>query len=154
MKFTKTEIPSMYVIELEPHCDERGFFSRSFDEEEFKQRGLNCNFVQQNISMNKHRLTLRGMHFQRMPHSDDKLVRCTKGRLFDVAVDLRRDSPAYLKWVGFELSEQNNRQLYIPRGCAHGFLTLEDNSVIYYQVTNKYNAFSGGASDGTMKNLT
>ena len=128
----------MYLIDIEPISDSRGFFARSFDNEEFLKYGLNVNFVQNNISCSLKKYTLRGLHVQLPPYGEDKFVRCTQGSLYDVVIDLRKDSPSYLKWVGIELNSCNFQQLYIPKGCAHGFLTLEDNTSFFYQVTSRY----------------
>ena len=136
MKFFETELKCSYIIELEKLEDERGFFSRSWDRNEFKEQGLNHNLVQCNISFSKKRGTLRGMHFQKKPFEEVKLVRCTRGKIFDVIIDLRPESNTYKKWIGVELKSDDFKMLYIPEGFAHGFQTLEDNTEVFYQVSN------------------
>ena len=138
MKFTETPIPGVVVVDIEPLEDERGFFARSFCAEEFAARGLTDSFVQTNIAFNAARGTLRGMHYQAAPKPEPKLVRCSRGALFDVAVDLRPDSPAYGRWTGHELSAANHRALHIPEGCAHGLLTLEDHTEVTYLMGAAY----------------
>lgn len=133
MKFIETKIPGVRVVELEKMPDERGFFARSWDEKEFKPaRGNPFHIVQCNISFNTRAGTLRGMHYQESPYEETKVVRCTRGAVYDVALDLRPDSPAYRQWVGVELTAENHRSLYIPEGCAHGFQTLSDNTEVSY----------------------
>lgn len=135
MIFTETKIHGVYIIEPELLSDERGFFARSFCKEEFRNHGLETDIVQCNISYNKKKGTFRGMHYQVPPFEEAKIVSCTKGSIYDVVVDLRRDSQTYCQWVATELSEKNFKIMYIPRGCAHGFQTLEDNTMVYYQMT-------------------
>ena len=135
MIFGPTGIGGVWVIEPERFEDERGFFARTWDAGEFERRGLNGRLVQCSISYNGHRGTLRGLHYQAAPHEEAKLVRCTAGAIFDVAVDLRPDSPTYTRWFGVELSADNRLALYIPEGCAHGFLTLADDSEVLYQIS-------------------
>lgn len=142
MIFQETKLPGVFEIDMELKHDERGFFARSWCEKEFAEHGLNPRLVQCNISFNTHKGTLRGMHYQAPPFSEAKLVRCTKGKLYDVVIDLRSQSPSYKKWIGVELSESNHRMLYIPEGCAHGFLTLEKETEIFYQMSEFYNAES------------
>lgn len=132
MIFKKTEIAGVYVIELEPFQDERGFFSRIFCEKEFEQAGLVSDFVQINHSTSRYKGTIRGLHFQLPPHSEVKVLRCVRGSLYDVIVDLRKNSLTFLKHFRIELSESNNRMLYIPTGFAHGFQTLSDNTSLIY----------------------
>ncbi len=132
MIFHETEVPGVVLVELEKMVDQRGFFARSFCGSEFAAHGLHASFVQTNISFNSQRATLRGMHFQAEPKPEPKLVRCTRGAAFDVALDLRRDSPTFCRWVGRELSEDNHHALYVPAGCAHGLLTLTDNTEVSY----------------------
>lgn len=134
MRFIETSIPGAYLIEIEPIEDERGFFARSWCQREFAEHGLDANLVQCNISFNHARGTLRGLHFQAPPHEETKLVRCTRGALFDVLVDMRPASPAYCRWEGFELTAMNHRMLYVPKGLAHGFQTLEDDTEVFYQM--------------------
>lgn len=135
MIFTETEIQGVYVVEPEPHMDERGFFARSFCKEEFREKGLETEIVQCNISYNKKSGTLRGMHYQAPPFEEAKIVSCVRGSIYDVIVDLRRDSSSYCRWFATELTEHNFKMVYIPKGCAHGFQTLEDNCMVYYQMT-------------------
>lgn len=140
MKFTETDIAGVYVIELDVKEDERGFFARTWDEEEFKRRGLFSRIVHANISGNPHKGTLRGLHYQTKPHEEAKVVRCSRGAIFDVAVDLRPDSPSFKKWGSIELTERNGRMFYIPEGCAHGFQTVEDNVEVSYLMSDAYHA--------------
>jgi dTDP-4-dehydrorhamnose 3,5-epimerase len=123
---------------MELHRDERGFFARSWCEREFRENGLNPKLVQCSISYNERKGTLRGVHYQAPPYPEAKLVRCTKGSLYDVALDLRPDSPSYLRSTGVELTAANHRALYIPEGCAHGFLTLEESTEALYQMSEFY----------------
>jgi dTDP-4-dehydrorhamnose 3,5-epimerase len=126
------------VIEPEPLADERGWFTRLFDAEEFHARGMNPQVVQCNASFNARRNTLRGMHYQVEPHGESKLVRCARGAIFDVAIDLRSESPAYGGWHGLELSAENGLSFYIPAGMAHGFQTLTDDCEVLYQMGYRY----------------
>lgn len=138
MKFRETLLQGVWLIEPELLGDERGWFARTFDRDEFRARDLNPEVVQCNASHNAQRYTLRGMHYQADPHGESKLVRCVSGAIFDVALDLRRDSPTYLAWHGAELSAENGHALYIPPGFAHGFQTLCDNSDVLYQMGHPY----------------
>jgi dTDP-4-dehydrorhamnose 3,5-epimerase len=138
VKFVETPLPGAWAIELEELDDERGWFARTFDAEEFRSRGLNPEVVQCNASFNHRRGTLRGMHYQAEPHGESKLVRCVRGAIFDVAVDLRPDSATYRHWHGVELSAENRLAFYIPAGLAHGFQTLADGSEVLYQMGNPY----------------
>ena len=138
MRFIETPLPGAWVIELEEIEDERGWFARTFDAEEFRARGLNPAVVQCNASFNVHRDTVRGMHYQAEPHGESKLVRCVRGAIFDVAVDLRSESSTYRAWHGVELSAENRLAFYIPAGLAHGFQTLAENSEVLYQMGNPY----------------
>lgn len=138
MIFTKTNLNGAYVIDIEKKEDNRGFFARTFCAQEFLSNELDSTFVQANTSFNYKKGTLRGMHFQKSPYEEDKLVRCTKGSIFDVIIDLRKDSPTYKKWFGVELSEENRKSLFVPKGFAHGYMTLEDNSEVTYLVTEFY----------------
>jgi dTDP-4-dehydrorhamnose 3,5-epimerase len=135
MRFVETLIADVWVIEPERFEDERGFFARTWDTGVFAEHGLSPAFVQSSISYNRNRGTLRGLHFQAAPHEEAKLVRCTTGAIFDVAVDLRRDSQTFRGWFGTELSAENRLALYVPQGCAHGFLTLTDDSEVSYQIS-------------------
>lgn len=138
MIFRETPLPGAFVIELEPHADPRGFFARSYCRLEFEEHGLATGFVQSNISWNRRAGTLRGLHYQAAPHREAKLVRCTAGALHDVIVDLRADSPARFRWVGVDLSARSRRMLYVPEGFAHGFLTLEPGTEVFYEMTAAY----------------
>jgi dTDP-4-dehydrorhamnose 3,5-epimerase len=138
MIFTETKIEGTFIVEPELLIDDRGFFCRSFCRHEFAQRGLNPEVAQCNISFNLFAGTLRGMHYQDAPHAEEKLVRCTRGNLYDVVIDLRGESPTFKQWIALELSAENWRMLYIPKGCAHGFLTLTDNTEIVYQMSEFY----------------
>jgi dTDP-4-dehydrorhamnose 3,5-epimerase len=138
MIFTETKIQGAFVIEPEFLTDERGFFARSFCKVEFLKNGLETDIAQCNISYNKKLGTLRGMHFQSPPHEEAKIVSCTKGAICDVVLDLRKESKTYCQWESFELTDDNFRMLYIPKGCAHGFQTLKNDTVVYYQMTEVY----------------
>ena len=138
MIFTPTPISGVFVIEPETHADERGFFARTWCAHEFAAHGIDVPFVQCNISFNRHRGTLRGMHFDEPPFAETKLVRCTRGALFDVAIDLRPDSPTYRNHVGVTLTPEAANMLFIPEGLAHGFLTLADDTEVCYQMSEFY----------------
>jgi dTDP-4-dehydrorhamnose 3,5-epimerase len=138
MMFTRTMIAGAFLVDLEPITDERGFFARSFCRHEFVARGLNPELAQCNVSLNRRRGTLRGMHWQAAPHEEAKLVRCTRGMLHDVIIDLRAGSPTYRRHAAVLLSAENRRMLYVPEGCAHGFLTLEDDTEVLYQMSAFY----------------
>jgi dTDP-4-dehydrorhamnose 3,5-epimerase len=145
MQLRETLLPGVWTIDIDAAEDERGFFARTFCADTFGKSDLvNC-FPQCSISFNRKRGTLRGMHLQCEPYGEAKLVRCTSGILFDVAVDLRRGSPTFGRWVGFELSAENRRSLYISAGLAHGFLTLADATEVFYQISRPYvpEAFRG-----------
>lgn len=138
MIFTPTEIPGVVVVDVDKQEDSRGFFGRSFCVEEFGAQGLSLPVVQCDVSFNRKKGTLRGLHYQLPPKAEVKLVRCTRGRLFDVAVDLRRESPTYCRWVGIELDADSHRAVFIPEGCAHGFQTLVDDCEVFYQMGAAY----------------
>ncbi len=138
MKFIPTPLTGAFVIELEERGDERGFFARAFCIKEFESNGLNQSIVQINNSLSKDTGTLRGMHYQLAPKSEDKIVRCIKGRLFDVIIDIRSESKTFKNWFGVELSAENRLSLYVPKGFAHGFITLEENTEAFYLVTEFY----------------
>ena len=138
MIFTETKLRGAYVIEPQTINDERGFFARTWSVEEFSAERLNANLVQCNTSWNKQKGTVRGMHFQTPPHEEAKLIRCTAGALYDVIVDLRRDSPTWGQWVGIELTRKNLRMIYVPEGFAHGFQTLAHGTDVFYQVSAYY----------------
>ena len=138
MKFTRTALRDVVVVDLEPATDERGFFARTFSREGFEEQGLDPAVDQTSISFNLRERTLRGLHYQKGSAAESKLVRCTRGRVFDVAVDVRPESATYLGWVGVELSADNRRALFVPRGHAHGFLTLETETELLYQISAPY----------------
>jgi dTDP-4-dehydrorhamnose 3,5-epimerase len=138
MRFTPTPLPGAWVIELDELADERGWFARTFDAEEFHARGLDPAVVQCNASFTARRGTVRGLHYQAEPHRESKLVRCVRGAIFDVAVDLREDSPARCSWHAVELSAENRLGFYIPAGLAHGFQTLHDDCEVLYQMGHRY----------------
>lgn len=139
MKFTETKLKGAFVIELEPVEDERGFFARSFCQKEFKKYVGLFHVVQTNMSYNKKRGTLRGMHYQASPYGEIKLVQCVAGSIFDAIIDIRPKSSTFTQWTSVELSANNHRLLYVPKGFAHGYLTLEDNTTVFYQVSEFYN---------------
>jgi dTDP-4-dehydrorhamnose 3,5-epimerase len=138
MIFKETELPGVFVVELERHADERGFFARTWCAREFAEHGLGAELVQANVSFNRRAGTLRGMHWQAEPHAEDKLVRVTAGAVWDVAVDLRPGSATYTRHVGVRLDARNRSALWIPKGFAHGFLTLEDATEVVYQMSAFY----------------
>jgi dTDP-4-dehydrorhamnose 3,5-epimerase len=138
MKFRRTGFEGLFVIELERLADSRGFFARSWCAREFADHGLETAVAQCNISYNEKRGTLRGLHFQEKPFEEDKIVRCTKGLIYDVAVDLRSNSPTFRRWFAVELSEENRQAIFIPKGFAHGFQTLVDGSEVLYQMSEFY----------------
>ena len=138
VKFTETGIVGAYVIDPVRFHDDRGFFAEAWNNEEARQLGLTTRVEQCNLSFNPLKGTLRGMHYQRAPHEEAKLVRCTAGAVFDVLVDLRADSPTFKRWFGTELTAENRQMLYVPEGCAHGYLTLVDDSEVFYQISAKY----------------
>jgi dTDP-4-dehydrorhamnose 3,5-epimerase len=138
LKFTETRIGGVFLVDLEPVADDRGFFARTYCEEEFRRNGLEPRIAQSSMAFNARRGTLRGMHFQREPHSEVKLVRCTSGGVYDVVIDLRADSPTFRQWFGTELTARNRRMIYIPHGIAHGYQSLEDETEISYQMSAPY----------------
>jgi dTDP-4-dehydrorhamnose 3,5-epimerase len=138
VKLVATPLPGAYVVELEPLRDERGWFARTFDAAAFAELGLDPAVVQCNVSFNERAGTLRGMHYQEAPHGEPKLIRCTRGAVFDVIVDLRPGSPAFRRWFGIELREGGTSSLFAPAGLAHGFQTLEDASELHYQMGYHY----------------
>lgn len=145
MIFLSTEVQGVIRVEPDRHEDRRGYFARTFCEQEFAAQGCPFRPVQCSTSFNVRRRTLRGLHFQSEPHGEDKLVRCTRGEIFDVAVDLRQDSRTFLQVATAVLSPENGRQFFIPRGCAHGFVTLSDNTEVEYMISA---AFVPGAASG------
>lgn len=138
MRFTPTPIPRLFVVDLESRVDERGFFARAWCQHELSSQGLSGNCVQANLSYNTRRGTLRGMHFQLPPHCEDKFVRVVCGAVHDVVVDLRPDSPTFERWFATELNATQRRALFIPQGCAHGYLTLTDDAEVFYLVSAPY----------------
>jgi dTDP-4-dehydrorhamnose 3,5-epimerase len=145
MRFAQTEIAGVVLVTAERHADERGYFARTWCQDEFAAHGLDPRVVQRNVSYNRAAATLRGMHYQRQPYAEAKLVSCTSGAIFDVAIDLRRDSPTWRRWVAAELRADTGTMLYIPEGCAHGFLTLEPETSVEYLMSA---AFEPSAAAG------
>lgn len=138
MLFTEVKLAGALLIEPEPIEDERGFFARTWSQREFQERGLDANWVECNISFNRKKGILRGLHYQAAPYAQAKLVRCTMGAIFDVIVDLRQDSPTFRQWASVRLSAGNRSMLFVPEGFAHGFQTLEDESEVFYQMSQYY----------------
>lgn len=138
MRFLETPLSGAYVMEVEKREDERGFFGRSWCARELAEHGLDTSVVQANVSFNKAKGTVRGMHFQSAPHEEVKIVRCTRGSMYDVIVDLRPESPTYCQWFGIELSADNYRMLYIPKRFGHGYQTLEDDVDLMYMVSSSF----------------
>lgn len=138
MIFVETGLKGAFVVELETIEDERGYFARTWDPKEFEARGLDPQLAQCSVSFNKRKATLRGMHYQASPHEETKLVRCTRGGIYDVIVDLRPGSPTFKRWVATELTADNLRMLYVPKGFAHGFQTLQDDTEVFYQISESY----------------
>jgi dTDP-4-dehydrorhamnose 3,5-epimerase len=143
MIFNETRIAGVYRLEPERFKDERGFFAPAFRSSEFAARGLASVFVENNISYSQQRGTLRGMHYQAPPHGQAKLIRCTRGAIYDVAVDLRPDSPTFKQWIAAELTADNRSMVYVPGDCAHGFQTLTDDTEVFYMVSHPYAPDSG-----------
>ncbi|WP_298819612.1 dTDP-4-dehydrorhamnose 3,5-epimerase [Chloroflexus sp.] len=144
MRFLPTELKDAYIIELEPREDNRGFFARVWAKDEFAEHGLVDRVVQMNLSYNRLAGTLRGMHFQHAPYAETKLVRCIRGAIYDVIIDLRPESPTYKRWIGVKLTAANRLALYVPEGFAHGFQTLEDETEVFYQVSQYYTPSAEG----------
>jgi dTDP-4-dehydrorhamnose 3,5-epimerase len=138
MNFIEIGLKDAYIIEPNKIEDQRGFFTRVFDEKEFKKRGLNNHIIQSNCSVSKNKGTLRGLHFQIKPHEESKLIRCTKGKIFDVIIDIRENSPTFMKWKSALLDSSKHNMIYVPEGFAHGFQTLEDNTEVFYHVSHEY----------------
>jgi dTDP-4-dehydrorhamnose 3,5-epimerase len=138
MIFAATRLEGAWLIDIEPREDERGFFARTWCRQELAAQGLETEIAQESLSFNRYCGTVRGLHFQRSPHEETKIVRCTRGAIFDVIVDLRPRAPSYLRWQRFELTAENRRALYIPKGFAHGFQTLTDDAEIAYQISAFY----------------
>jgi dTDP-4-dehydrorhamnose 3,5-epimerase len=145
LKFEATKLAQAFVVDLEPRGNERGFFARTFCEREFEAHGLPTRFPQCNLSRNKHKGTLRGMHYNAAPHGESKLVRCNSGAIYDVIVDLRPGSPTRFEWIGVELSAETGRALFVPEGFAHGFVTLADDTDVHYHMGRFY---EGAAARG------
>jgi dTDP-4-dehydrorhamnose 3,5-epimerase len=142
MRFTETPLPGAWIIDIEPLADERGFFARTMCQEEFGLHGLATNLIQQSVSWNPNEGTLRGLHYQTQPHEEEKLVRVTRGAIFDVLVDVRRTSPSFGQWFGIHLSAENRRQVFVPKGVAHGFQTTAPDTEVFYQMSVSYDAAS------------
>ena len=140
MRFRETELPGVFAIRLEPISDERGFFARSWCQQEFADHGLNPKLVQCSISFNARKGTLRGIHYQVAPYAEAKVVRCARGAIYDVVVDLRPRSATFKNWIGVALTAENRDMIYVPEGCGHGFLTLENETEVFYQMSEVYNA--------------
>ena len=138
MIFTNTALPGAVIVDVERREDARGHFARTYCAREFEAHGLPTQMVQTNMSLTRHAGTLRGMHYQLAPHAEDKLVRCVRGAIWDAIIDIRPDSPTYCQWTGVELSETNGRMLLVPKGFAHGFVTLTDDAAVTYQVSAFY----------------
>lgn len=138
MIFTETKLKGAYIIEISKIGDERGFFGRSWCRKEMEEQGLNADIAQINTSLSKEKGTLRGLHYQVAPYQECKMIRCTRGAIFDMIVDIRPDSPTFLQWVGLELTKDNHKSLYSPEGFAQGFITLEENTEITYFTTRFY----------------
>jgi dTDP-4-dehydrorhamnose 3,5-epimerase len=144
MIFTPLELEGAFIVDLELREDERGFFARTWCGDEFEAHGLNPAIVQCNLAFNRKRGTLRGLHFQRPPYEEAKLIRCSRGAIFDVIVDLRPHSATYVRWLGVELTADNRRALYVPEGFAHGYQTLADGTETLYQVSEAYTPAAEG----------
>jgi len=145
MKFHKTYISDLVVVDLDKIEDERGFFARAFCKDEFENEGLEPSVIQANLSFNKDAATLRGMHYQTNPYEESKFIRCLSGSIYDVVIDLRKDSLTYMSWFGIELNQYNRKALYVPKNFAHGYITLETNSEVLYLVSQ---AYTQGAEKG------
>ena len=149
MKFQETKLKGAFIIDIERLEDDRGFFARAWCKNEMEAHGCSADLKQANLSLSSKKGTLRGMHYQISPYEESKLVRCTCGALYDVIVDLRKDSPTYKEWIGVELTADNRRMLYVPEGFGHGFVTLEDDTEAFYLVTEFY---TPGAEQGIRYN--
>lgn len=139
MTFHRAALPKVVEVRIEPREDERGFFARTWCQREFEQEGLTTRLVQCSVSFNRHKGTLRGMHWQAAPHAEAKLVRCTRGAVYDVVLDLRKESPTYRQWLAVTLTADDHNMLYVPEGCAHGFLTMADDTEVFYQMSEFHN---------------
>ena len=140
MRFRETKIPGVFEIQIEPRGDDRGFFARTWCQKEFEEHGLDPKQAQSSVSLNTRKGTLRGMHYQVAPFGETKVVRCTQGAIYDVVLDLRPQSGTFKEWIAVELTAENHTMVYVPKGCAHGFLTLKDNSEVFYQISEFYDA--------------
>jgi dTDP-4-dehydrorhamnose 3,5-epimerase len=138
MTFLETKLSKVFEIHLDLNCDDRGFFARSWCQREFESHGLNSKVLQCNVSFNTTKGTLRGIHYQAAPHAEAKVVRCTKGVIYDVVVDLRPQSPTFKHWIAVVLAADKRNMVYVPEGCGHGFLTLEDDTEVFYQMSEFY----------------
>jgi dTDP-4-dehydrorhamnose 3,5-epimerase len=138
MRFFEQKLPGVFIIEPEPFQDDRGMFRRNFCVEEYKKAGIVTDIKQCNVSENNYKHTLRGFHYQLPPHGEGKTMSCFKGAIYDIIVDLRPDSPTYLEWISLELNDRNRKTIHVPPGCANAFLTLEDNSLIFYYCSEKF----------------
>ena len=139
MNFFPTKLSGVFEVGIEPHADNRGFFARAWCQKEFEGQGLNARLVQCSISFNTRKGTLRGIHHQVEPYAETKLVRCTRGAIYDVVVDLRPDSPTFKQWIAVVLTAEKRNLVYVPEHCGHGFLTLEDETEVFYQISEFYN---------------
>jgi dTDP-4-dehydrorhamnose 3,5-epimerase len=142
MKFSKTKIAGVFEIEIEPFLDDRGFFARTWCRKEFEAQGLDPKLVQCSVSFNTRKGTLRGMHYQEAPYAEAKLVRCVRGSVFDVVIDLRSSSPTFKQWVTVVLNSEKHNMVFVPEGCAHGFLTLENETEVFYEMSEFYDVES------------
>jgi dTDP-4-dehydrorhamnose 3,5-epimerase len=142
MIFLETKLRGVFEIQIEAKADERGFFARTWCQQEFEAQGLSGRLVQCSLSFNSRKATLRGMHFQAAPYGETKLIRCTQGAIYDVVLDLRRQSPTFKDWIAVMLTAEKRNMVYVPEGCAHGFLTLEDESEVSYQMSEFWNTRS------------
>lgn len=140
MKFIETKLKGVFLITIEPNYDDRGYFARTYCHDEFEKHGIDFTPVQTNVSYTKKAGTIRGIHFQTKPFEEDKLIRCIKGKMYDIAVDLRKESPTYKQWQSFDLSEENLTMVYIPKDFAHAFQTLTDDCLFEYQMSQYYSA--------------
>lgn len=138
MIFTETKLPGAFIIDIEKHQDDRGFFARAWCQNEFEAQGLNTHWVQANLGFSNKKGTIRGLHYQIAPHAEIKLIRCIRGAVYDVIVDLRPESPTYKQWLGVELTADNHKMFYIPEGFAHGYQALVDDAETFYQVSQFY----------------
>lgn len=144
MNFTETKLKGAFIIQTAPYTDNRGFFARTFCKKEFLDHGIDFSVAQSNLSLNKHKRTVRGMHFQKHPFEEAKLAACLQGAMQDIIIDLRKNSPTYCQWISVKLTDENKKMIYIPKGFAHGFQTLKDNTLVSYQMSEFYNPESSG----------